>query len=551
MFVDLGLFTGQISFAGLGPGVAPAPLTHSRCTTRMAFRLVRVGVLHFSTLCVFLLTACGDGTTDSTPVVNISKTKNPLVAEYDAVAPHPGTTTWVEFGEDVTYGRRTSTLAASTSIRQSLKVLVAGMKASTTYHLRGHFDWPGGSWVSPDQTFTTGAIPSNLVKPRLHVTRPDPNLQPSPGVELLSLSAQSNADILQALVTDLQGNIIWYHDVGQKDYPEPLKPVGDGNFLIIDSSEFVGFVLEEIDLAGNVVHQISPAQLNEKVAAAGYLFNVTQFHHDVAVLPNGHWIVLVNTLKDFTDLPGYPGTITVTGDALIDLDQRWNVVWAWNSFDHLDVNRHIFGLPDWTHSNAIVYTANDGNLLLSMRNQSWILKIDYNNGQGSGDILWKLGNEGDFSLSGGDPSQWFYGQHFPSPISINGAQMTMAVFDDGNERVFEDGHICGGKGAPQCYSRAPVYQIDEGTLTASVLWQYLPNLYTFWGGSINQLTPTNNVEFDLSEPYSEQGDPYGSIVMEVTQTSNPQVVWQMRMDGANAYRAYRIPSLYPGVTWQK
>jgi len=27
-----------------------------------------------------------------------------------------------------------------------------------------------------------------------------------------------------------------------------------------------------------------------------------------------------------------------------------------DSFDHLDVNRHLNGLPDWTHSNAIVYT---------------------------------------------------------------------------------------------------------------------------------------------------------------------------------------------------
>ena len=32
-------------------------------------------------------------------------------------------------------------------------------------------------------------------------------------------------------------------------------------------------------------------------------------------------------------------------------------------------------IADSTHSNALVYTA-DGNLLLSMRNQSWILKID-------------------------------------------------------------------------------------------------------------------------------------------------------------------------------
>jgi hypothetical protein len=40
-----------------------------------------------------------------------------------------------------------------------------------------------------------------------------------------------------------------------------------------------------------------------------------------------------------------------------------------------------------------------------------------------------------------------------------------------------------------------------------------------------------------------------SQIMEVTQKDN-QLVWQMNVSGANAYRAYRIPSLYPGVTWE-
>jgi hypothetical protein len=78
-------------------------------------------------------------------------------------------------------------------------------------------------------------------------------------------------------------------------------------------------------------------------------------------------------------------------------------------------------------------------------------------------------------------------------------------------------------------------------------WQFLPGLYTFWGGSINQLA-NGNVEFDLSEPFPQ--DPTSSLVTEVTQTGNPAVVWQMNIQGSNAYRAYRIPSLYPGVNWQ-
>jgi hypothetical protein len=42
-----------------------------------------------------------------------------------------------------------------------------------------------------------------------------------------------------------------------------------------------------------------------------------------------------------------------------------------------------------------------------------------------------------------------------------------------------------------------------------------------------------------------------SEVQEVTQTSPPIVVWKMDiLFPMSAYRAYRVPSLYPGVSWQ-
>jgi hypothetical protein len=41
----------------------------------------------------------------------------------------------------------------------------------------------------------------------------------------------------------------------------------------------------------------------------------------------------------------------------------------------------------------------------------------------------------------------------------------------------------------------------------------------------------------------------GSLVEETTPDPNPQVVWQMTVQYANQYRAFREPSPYPGVTW--
>ena len=131
-------------------------------------------------------------------------------------------------------------------------------------------------------------------------------------------------------------------------------------------------------------------------------------------------MLLASVYKSFDNLPGYPGTTNVLGDVLIDVDQNFNPDWVWNSFDHLDVNRHPYLFPDWTHSNALLYSADDHNLLLSVRHQNWIVKIDFEDGQGSGNILWRLGAGGDFQLAGGtDPTDWFYAQHGPNYFSTN------------------------------------------------------------------------------------------------------------------------------------
>ena len=301
--------------------------------------------------------------------------------------------------------------------------------------------------------------------------------------------------------------------------------------------------LREIDLAGNTIREVTTADVNQALQAKGYNFIVTFFHHDILMLPNGHWMILANTSHNFTDLPGYPGNTLVIGDALIDLDPNTkNVTWAWNSFDHLDVNRHLMGLPDWTHGNAIIY-APDGNLLLSMRNQSWILKIDYENGAGMGDVLWRLGNGGDFALLGGDPSEWFYAQHYPSIFSTNGSKTTMTIWDNGNLRIDSSGTACGA--AIQCYSRPTIFEIDEAARTASLAWQDLTGLFAPWGGSVDILQ-NGDVEFDLTSAFGPS-----SRILEVTQTATPQTVWQLDITGGNAYRGYRIPSLYPGVVWQQ
>ena len=494
-----------------------------------------------------LFTACG--TPGNFLTSKVSSSPNPLVALYTVGSGCAGQV-MVEFGTDTTYDRSTSWYPVNRS--RPLTIDVAGMLASTTYHMRAQRQCGGVTDVTPDATFTTGALPSTPF-PHLQVSRPQATdaTPESAGVELVdTLAASSNQ--MQAFITDRDANPIWYYDVGNINSPETFKQLPNTHMIFsIVNSITADSLLREIDLAGNTIREMDINTLKQKTANVGYDFVPAAFHHDLVPLANGHLIVLVYSIQDFDNLPGYPGTTAVQGDQLIDLDENWNPVWEWNTFDHLDVNRHLNGLPDWTHSNAIVYLP-DGNLLLSMRHQSWILKIDYNNGHGSGDVLWHLGYEGDFALTqGDDPSLWFSFQHFPSLISQNGSQMTLAVWDNGDNRPLDaSGTICGVSGAPACYSQAMILQLDESAMVADRAWNNALGYFGIWGGSINQL-PNGNVEFDLNSPLVAPVPGVASEVQEVTQTVPAQVVWKMDIPfPMYAYRAYRIPSLYPGVTWQ-
>lgn len=495
----------------------------------------------------------------------VTTTDNPVVARY-MYQPQVVGSVAVQFGPTTSYGLTTSAIAEP-STGGPVTLLVAGMQQNKTYHLRAVVTAADGT-VSYDQdhTFTTSSFPADVL-PTITV-QTTPGLTPQPGIELDDASlSNNNPDFLEAYATDLQGNIIWGYNFADRPSPltivQPIKQMPNGNYLVelsypqqyilpdqgatlTPAAESVDLI-REIDLAGDPVAQITIATLNAKLAAAGYNLNLSDLHHDVAILPNGHIIVIASMLKAYTNLTGYPGTTDVLGDVLVDLDTNFNVQWVWSEFDHLDVNRHPMNFPDWTHTNAVVYSPSDGSLLVSIRHQFWLIKVDYNNGQGAGDILWRLGEGGDFTLTNGaDPTDWFYAQHGPSFATANTAgQFNLALMDNGDNRILSGGTICGTTGGA-CYTTVPILSVNEPQRTATILYrQNIPaSQYSEYGGDATVLA-NGDLEYDLcSDPFG-----LGSVVSETTVGSNPQTVWTMTVTGANLYRANRIPSLYPGVQW--
>ena len=503
------------------------------------------------------------------PPGQVATTNNPQVALYSISVPADATNVSVQFGLDTTYGL-TTWLQPSPTNGGAVGVFVAGMKTGTLYHMRGVVQFADGTqFMDADNTFTTGPLPAGSV-PKITATT-TAGMTPQSGVEIVDLLDLTPSPLLQALVTDLNGNVIWAYTPGASvptgATPQPIKLLPNGHFLIswatANAGLSTGSVLQEVDLGSNVIWSMTSAQLNTALAAATCTeCNVTieGLHHDIAILSNGHLVVLADTTKTLTD-----GT-TPTGDVVIDLGDMENVSgnnpnhvpqpsWAWNEFNHLDTHRRPYSYPDWTHTNAVLYSKDDGNLIISMRHQNWLVKIDYNNGAGAGDILWHLGFQGDFTLmnSDGTPdtnnSDWFFAQHAPSFVSTSTAgKFSLVLFDNGDDRSVVDnvGGTCGIPGYPACFSTVPILDIDENAKTATFVFHPTTQNYSFFGGNAEVLD-NGNVEYDECSNGSIAGS--NGAILEVTQTSSPQTVWQMQISGQYAYRGMRLPSLYPGVQW--
>ena len=131
------------------------------------------------TLCCFSIACAGPGQ-------SVGPTPHPLVAEYTMESACAGQF-MVEFGPDTSYGRSTS-WTPTPGLYFPASIFVAGMRASTTYHMRSQTRCSDGvTNTGGDLTFHTGPLP-HVPFPTLTVTRPTPSAATpeNPGIEMMS-----------------------------------------------------------------------------------------------------------------------------------------------------------------------------------------------------------------------------------------------------------------------------------------------------------------------------------------------------------------------------
>ncbi len=471
----------------------------------------------------------------------VSPTLNPLVALY-SVPPCDGGSVYVKFRPQSDTSdfpwKSTNTLPCAPG--QSRNFLIAGMLASTTYEM-AHVNCDGS--LSPSLFFTTGTPPLSLDFPSF-VVRHAPGRSPDLSQDMVyhNLTGRPQPNAVNLVATDLLGRVEWYSDPLQSGLsngaPGVLEPGGTIFFLGRDSHRKLGFnVLREIDLAGNSLRETNIDAVNAQLTAKGQGI-IYGFHHEVLRLPNGNIATLGWNLRN-VDINGTPSPYA--GQLLMVLDKDFQVIWTWDAFDHMDVHRGpilgdvcegapcpIRGAVDWLHANSIAWSAEDGNILISVRHQAWEIKIDYNRGAGDGHIIWRLGKDGDFTANSTDPSPWFSYQHNVHYLD----RKTLLLFDNGNVRC---------SGLKRCHSRGQTWTIDEKTMIATLKLNV--DLKSFSGalGSAETL-PNGNFVF-TSGFHGTDKSPFG-LSIEVSGDGKKQYVLK---GGALEYRSYRMAGLYEGI----
>jgi arylsulfate sulfotransferase len=463
--------------------------------------------------------------TGDQPVIN--PTAHPLVFLYSAPPCPVGQIMRVQFrGAD---GSVQVAPGKACQAGVSMNFYIAGLKPMQEYKVRHGIVTDSGVQTGPVLSFTTPDIDVTLPARTVLQTHPTGATE---GV--LVQAALAN----KQMATDLNGDVVWYYP-GTLSYLTRPEPGGRFLGLVVNTSgDQAHQLLREIDLAGMTLRETNAARVNEYLAALGKR-QISGFHHEARLLPNGNILVL-GGVEQMTDGVQGPDNvdIDVIGDMIIVLDPNLQVVWAWDAFDHLDITRPavlgemcpggctpLYLAPtanDWTHGNS-VQLAPDGNLIYSTRHQEWVIKIDYQNGAGTGDIIWKLGNDGDFSINSTDSYPWFSHQH-DAHILDDGT--TMMMLDNGNVRHLNDG---------TANSRGQVFQLDETNHTATPLLNADLGVYSFALGSAQKLS---NGNYHFLAGLLTDGS---SISIEVDPQG--QIVYEIKVQ-ANEYRSFRMRSLY-------
>ena len=456
----------------------------------------------------------------------------------------------------------------------SMNFQIAGLYPQTTYQMRWEVVKAGSTLEGTYLSYSTGPIPGSVTFPTFTPTGNGSASEPI----VLHSPIQTSA----SAATDLAGHVLWY----TTNIPPVRTQIGGRYLGTVGSDDPYLRGLREVDLAGNTTIETSVGDVNEQLAAMSAR-PVTSIHHETRRMyrpgggaPNGYILALSSTEFAVTSagqcgLTGStPNTCDVIGDQILVFDSNLNVKWAWDLATHLDTDHAAVlgekctnplgtaGCPpftnpfpsanDWTHSNSLQYTAYDGNIIISIRHQDSVLKINYADGAGDGRILWRLGS-GTIGDQNGNPLPTFAvatnntgGQHdigFPMQshqhdpeieyggFLFPGGFRVLTLYDNGNTRHANFNN--------QGHSRCQLYAISEDQLIANLNVNADLGVYSQAVGEAQMLANGNMA--------CDSGIISGSTPTQSTEnTQAGDVVYSLSVTQPN-YRTFRMRDMFTPV----
>ena len=474
---------------------------------------------------------------------------------------------------DVTGGGQVWTVISDPATEPELHIF--GLKPETTYALDLTLVDDTGA-TSPVVSGEVETAPLPVDFPFLEVVTATPALM-EPGLTLFGVTAvdiTTSVGSNFAVMANEAGEVVWY--LRSDDLVGDMRFLDNGNLLFLGGGNRLA---TEVTLVGDIVGSWWAAGLGLVGMPAGAIpVPVDTLHHEIIPLFDepagvfeGDFLALSSELLTLPDYPIDEVDTTMTepeasviADVIVEFTREGDVVKTWPLAEVLDPYRICYGslfsfwdsvyleeTRDWSHGNAVILVDDGASLLVSLRHQEALVKLDY----ATGDVIWILGAPGRWTaplstklvtpLNGG--FEWFYHQHAPMLTTAG----TIVLFDNGNGRAIPPAPEL----APEdTYSRAVELSVDESPLTVEEMWSFGPDELDFYSpalGDADVLESTGNVLIcNGNQPVDGQSTVQ---ILEVTTGPAPEIVFELRGHHPDmiiqqfAYRAERVPALVPGT----
>lgn len=248
-------------------------------------------------------------------------------------------------------------------------------------------------------------------------------------------------------------------------------------------------------------------------------------HHEYEYNPNDNTIfTLGRTSVEIEGVKYLYDTIdeyNMTGHLIWSLDTRTFI----NVSQYCPFNDTIGIYADLTHGNTVFFDADEDVFYFNARNVNTFYKIDHR----SGEVIWGLGQYGDFSLydkNKDKKNNLFYHAHAIEKVDNN----TFILFDNDLHNFTNPNNY---------HSRILEIVINEDTMTANESWTWISpqDYYSRRWGDADRL-PNGNRIGTFGTPIHID-DTIGARIVEISPQG--EIVWEMNFPkGENSYGIYRM-----------